>query len=123
MFSFPIQLNPKDRRDGLLSPLRYFFLSLIASFIRFLIVVIDNIIWIAIIMALAGPMGLSGLNEAVLDWRILTLLSNHQLPSDQLPVEDVVELLVVVVSGNLLRKTPAASQNPPNNADSGVYRS
>jgi hypothetical protein len=109
MLSLPIELNRKGYGGGFLNSLFYFFLSLFASLIRFLIVIFDNIIWIAIIMALAGPMMLSGLYEAVLDWRILTLLSNHQLPA-----KEAVELLVTVVAGNLLREAPAPNQNPLN---------
>lgn len=105
MFSLSIKLNRKDFGGRFLNS-RW---SPIALFIRSVTVVFDNIVWIAVIMALAGPMMLSGLYEAVLDWRILTLLSNHQLP-----IEEVVELLVIVVSGNLLREAPAPNQNPPN---------
>jgi hypothetical protein len=99
-----------------LNLLCYFFRPLIPHFIRFPTVVVDNNIWVTIIMALAGPMVLSGLYKAVLDWRVLTLLSNYQLP-----VEEVIELLVIVVSGNLLREAPApnrnsSTQNPSNNA-------
>jgi hypothetical protein len=86
----------------------YFFRPLIPHFIRLPTVIVDNIIWVTFIMALAGPVMLSGLYEALLDWRVLTLLSNYQLP-----VEEVIELLVIVVSGNLLREAPAPNQNSP----------
>ena len=64
------------------------------------VLITDSVAWIAVILTLAGPMMLGGLYEAVLDWKIL-----HYLKSDtgsQLNEVDAVELLITVVSGNLL---------------------
>jgi hypothetical protein len=119
MFSLSLGRNPTFGGVGahcggerVIGALKAFFKllgSLFTSVIRFSIVIFDNIIWIAIILALAGPMMLSGLHEAVLDWRILTALSNYPMRDDF----EVVELLATVVSGNLLLNSDNPNQPNP----------
>lgn len=84
-----------------LSTLRLTF----ALLIRFLIVAFDNIAWNAIILALAGPMMISGLYEAVLDWRIIPVLLNHRIHNGK-----VIELLVIIVSDNLVHNSDIRTQ-------------
>jgi hypothetical protein len=63
----------------------------------FIIVALDTILWLAIVLALAGPMLISGIYEAVLDLHVVTLLAKEK----DLPVQDQAQLLYTVLLGNL----------------------
>ncbi|KAK1826994.1 hypothetical protein QBC39DRAFT_267933 [Podospora conica] len=66
---------------------------------------LDTIIWVILIMSMAGPMMVAGLHEAVLDYKILRALiakdSKVCEGGDDEQLTTAVELLVTVVSGNL----------------------
>ena len=91
-----------------------FAASGVLNLFHLFVLVLDNIIWIAIILTLPGPMMLSGLYEAVLDWQILSTIMSDV--NRRLKASAVVELLVTVVSGNLLHEVqdgnPQGSLNP-----------
>lgn len=67
------------------------------------LVVFDSVIWISTIISAAGPMMIGGLYEALLDSRLLGAIRDA-IPSDHpLTNEERKQLLVAVVSGNLMR--------------------
>jgi hypothetical protein len=63
-----------------------------------LFVAIDFFIWVVLILALAGPMLFSGISEALLDFKIMERVS------DISTVEGKVDVLTVLISGNLDRE-------------------
>lgn len=65
-----------------------------------LIVTMDTTVWLITIVAMAGPMLLSGFYEAVLDKRILTFVRNHQR-WEEMTIRSRTHLLLVVLLGNL----------------------
>jgi hypothetical protein len=98
--------GPPNRMGGTTTKLKY-AISKLKPALQLCVMMLDNIVWIALILALAGPMMLSGLYEAVLDWKILdTLLSEV---GRQLDEAAAVELLATVVSGNLRHKAHEAN--------------
>ena len=66
---------------------------------------LDTIIWVVLIMSMAGPMMVAGLHEATLDCKILRALiakdSKLFQGAEDEQLTTAVELLVTVVSGNL----------------------
>ncbi|KAK5269829.1 hypothetical protein LTR96_005527 [Exophiala xenobiotica] len=75
----------------------------LAPVLRLCAIMFDSVGWIALILVFAGPMMLSGLYEAVLDWKILSALKNET--GSRLPEDAVIELLATVVAGNLQHRT------------------
>lgn len=71
--------------------------------LRLCAIMLDSVGWIALILIFAGPMMLSGLYEAVLDWKILSALKSET--GKKLKEEAVIELLATVVAGNLQHRT------------------
>ena len=67
------------------------------------LVVFDSILWISTIVTTAGPMMIGGLYEALLDSRLLQLLRDASPPDRPLTKTEKIQLLVAVVSGNLMR--------------------
>lgn len=66
-------------------------------------IVVDTIVWIAMIILGAGYMMIEGLYEALLDYRIMEYLTdNHPHPTSS-SHDPTIELLVTVVAGNLLQ--------------------
>ena len=62
----------------------------------------DMLIWITVIMTFAGPMLVSGIQEALLDFRITRAIggSQAQWPNHVLGTPERLELLVVALCGN-----------------------
>lgn len=91
-------------------------ISLCAFTLILIPVVIDTVIWIAIIIAGAGNMLIAGLYEAHLDYRIVKYIRDMpqiggRSEEDELRIKR--ELLVIVVSGNLrLEKEKKGKQKP-----------
>nr|KAK5438810.1 hypothetical protein LTR18_008245 [Exophiala xenobiotica] len=75
----------------------------LAPVLRLCAIMFDSVGWIALILVFAGPMMLSGLYEAVLDWKILSALKSET--GSRLPEDAVIELLATVVAGNLQHRT------------------
>ena len=75
-------------------------LSMFVSFVlRPLVAIIDNAIWIVMIFVGAGSMLIGGLHEALLDYRIV-----HYIRAEPtITARHKVELLLTLVSGNLMR--------------------
>lgn len=67
------------------------------------LIVLDSILWISAIVATAGPMMVGGLYEALLDSRLLKIIRDATLPEPLLTHHEQIQLLVAVVSGNLMR--------------------
>ncbi|KAF2476029.1 uncharacterized protein BDR25DRAFT_379698 [Lindgomyces ingoldianus] len=65
--------------------------------VAFIIVALDILIWLATVLALAGPMLISGIFEAVLDLRVITLLVRKR----DISLRDQARLLYAVLIGNL----------------------
>jgi hypothetical protein len=63
----------------------------------FFIVTLDTILWLTTVLALAGPMLISGIFEAVLDLNVVSLLSKDHY----LSTRDRAQLLYIVLIGNL----------------------
>jgi hypothetical protein len=80
-----------------------FILVLLKGLAKLGIVIADSIAWIAVILIMAGPMMLSGVYEAVLDWNILALLDSD--PGPNFAQDTIIELLLTVVAGNLHSST------------------
>lgn len=70
----------------------------------------DALIWIVVVMGMAGPMMVGGLHEAVLDYKIVRALKEgaHRdegtegRPPTLKSLRDTVEVLVIAISGNLV---------------------
>ncbi|KAK5034658.1 hypothetical protein LTR13_006314 [Exophiala sideris] len=69
--------------------------------LRLCAIMLDSVSWIAVILVFAGPMMLSGLYEAVLDWKIISTLKSRTGSGLQNQEDAVIELLATVVAGNL----------------------
>jgi hypothetical protein len=68
----------------------------VASFL----VTFDAIVWLLVVITLAGPMIVSGLYEAMLDMRILRYL-DERIKVNSMSVRERAHLLLVVLLGNL----------------------
>ena len=64
-----------------------------------LVFVVDNAIWMIIILSGAGPMLIGGLYEAVVDSRLIEYMRHS---GDALSTQDKINLLTTLVSGNLI---------------------
>ncbi|EGO54959.1 hypothetical protein NEUTE1DRAFT_111545 [Neurospora tetrasperma FGSC 2508] len=70
----------------------------------------DALLWIVVVMGMAGPMMVGGLHEAVLDYKIVRALKKgaHRqegakgTPPTLQSLRDTVEILVTAISGNLV---------------------
>ncbi|KAH7627753.1 hypothetical protein B0T09DRAFT_402348 [Sordaria sp. MPI-SDFR-AT-0083] len=70
----------------------------------------DALLWIVVVMGMAGPMMVGGLHEAVLDYKIVRALKEgaHReegeegKPPTLRSLRDTVEVLVIAISGNLV---------------------
>lgn len=86
-------------------PIARMIISLLLLLPAILCAVLDTVIWVILIMSMAGPMMVAGLHEAMLDYKILrALIARDSLLSQGAEDEQLttaVELLVTVVSGNL----------------------
>ncbi|KAK1779555.1 hypothetical protein QBC45DRAFT_132422 [Copromyces sp. CBS 386.78] len=71
---------------------------------------LDALIWIVVVMGMAGPMMVGGLHEAVLDYKIVRALKEgaHREEGEEgkrptlKSLRDTVEVLVIAISGNLV---------------------
>jgi len=82
--------------------------SLLLLLPAILFAALDIVIWIILIMSMAGPMMVAGLHEAMLDFKTLSALvaGKSEPPGGDDAMEQLttdVELLVAIVSGNLRR--------------------
>lgn len=75
----------------------------LSIFVVIPLVVLDSILWISAIVTTAGPMMIGGLYEALLDSRLLAIMQNATPPDRPLSHHEKIQLLVAVVSGNLMR--------------------
>ena len=88
-----------DFRKGLLHGLFRALFSLIATGI---VASMDMVLWIGVILGLAGPMILSGIEEAYIDIvSVRALESSHSSHSNVLTSEERLSILVAVLCGNL----------------------
>lgn len=107
--------NTKKANNMIMTGLK-FAISTVSAVLQLGVLILDNIIWIGIILTFAGPMMLSGLYEAVLDWKILSAISSEA--GRRLSEGAIVELLATVVSGNLLHHSNNTnSTNSPSEVD------
>lgn len=67
-----------------------------------LIFVVDNIVWIIIILSGAGPMLIGGLYEAVVDSRLIEYMRSQRQSPGNLSNKHKIQLLTALVSGNLI---------------------
>ncbi|KAJ4407488.1 hypothetical protein N0V85_004358 [Neurospora sp. IMI 360204] len=75
-----------------------------------LIGALDALLWIVVVMGMAGPMMVGGLHEAVLDYKIVRALKEgahkeegtEKQPPTLKSLRDTVEVLVTAISGNLV---------------------
>lgn len=86
-------------------PIARMVISLLLLLPAILCAALDTVLWVILIMSMAGPMMVAGLHEAMLDYKTLrTLISKDsklfQGEEDE-QLTTAVELLVTVVSGNL----------------------
>jgi hypothetical protein len=84
------------------------------SFLATLIIlVIDHAIWVMIVFASAGPILFSGLQEACLDYMIISYLKERVSEENQTPLTSTTrfELLFVILVGN---STPAIGKSHQN---------
>lgn len=87
-----------DFGNGLLQGLVKALLSLIATGI---VASCDMILWIGVILALAGPMILSGIEEIVIDIvSVRALASSHSSLHRRLTSEERLSILVAILGGN-----------------------
>lgn len=87
-----------DFGDGFLLVLVKALLSLIATGV---VAFSDMILWIGVILALAGPMILGGIEEMYLDIVCVhTIATSHSLRFHRLTTEDRLSILVAVLCGN-----------------------
>jgi hypothetical protein len=112
LFSF--QLNSNE------GCCKFFYSCLIAtllacfSFLATLtILIIDHAIWVLIIFASAGPMLFSGLQEACLDYMIISYLKERVSKQDQTRLTSATrfKFLLVILAGN---STPAIGESHQN---------
>lgn len=99
---------------------------LVSIFLVVPCVVLDSVLWISAIVATAGPMMIGGLHEALLDSRLLELIRDVKPPDRLLTNTEKIQLLVAVVSGNLMRdigrpqieipQSLSTAQDPPDRA-------
>lgn len=65
-----------------------------------IVVTLDIVLWLLILITLSGPMCLSGLYEALLDWRVLHYL-DRRVKVNSMSLRERTHLLLVVLLGNL----------------------
>jgi len=105
LFSFQLRRN-----DGccklLCSCLIATLLACLSFLATLIILLIDHAIWVFIVFASAGPMLFSGLQEACLDYMIISYLKERVSKQDQIRLTSATrfELLLVILAGN---STPA----------------
>lgn len=80
------------------------WLSLPLGMIVAVYIALDTLAWVAVILMLAGPLMVSGLTEALVDVKLLSLLRQdlQKKPRRILDEYSITRLLVTVVSGNLM---------------------
>lgn len=85
------------RHQPLLSSLVWYLTKIpLAS----LIVTLDTVIWLSVVFAMAGPLLVSGIYEAILDLRTLNFLEG-QIGAGSLTIQQRAHILLVVLIGNL----------------------
>lgn len=67
-----------------------------------LVFLVDNIVWMIIVISGAGPMLIGGLHEAVLDSRLIGYMRSQRQSGGGLNTQDKIKLLTALVSGNLM---------------------
>lgn len=67
-----------------------------------LVFVVDNAVWMIIILSGAGPMLIGGLYEAVIDSRLIKYMRSQRHLHGALSTQDKIKLLTTLVSGNLI---------------------
>jgi hypothetical protein len=85
-----------ERKTFMATVIWYSIKILLAS----LIVTIDTIVWLAVVFAMAGPLLVSGIYEAISDQRALRFLE-RQVETRQLTVQQRAHILLVILIGNL----------------------
>ncbi|KAK7545838.1 hypothetical protein IWX49DRAFT_397347 [Phyllosticta citricarpa] len=95
-YACPIRINPSTR----LSRLASYLVSFAWSLVVMLCVFVDTIGWITIVVASASEMLVGALLEGLLDHRMVKFLRTKK-SMDKLYLDDRIDLLVAVVSGNL----------------------
>lgn len=65
------------------------------------IVTLDIIIWLVVVLAMAGPLILSGVYEALLDLRLLNFIDDRMGSNKSLSVRDKAQTLFIILLGNL----------------------
>jgi hypothetical protein len=104
---------PRRRRFELPSILFTHHQTLLSSCVWYLIkiplasiiVTLDTVIWLAVVFAMAGPLLVSGIYEAILDLRTLNFLE-AQIVAGSLTIQQRAHILFVILIGNL-DQTPA----------------
>ncbi|MCJ1345246.1 hypothetical protein MMC31_003452, partial [Peltigera leucophlebia] len=66
------------------------------------IFVVDNVVWMVIILSGAGPMLIGGLYEAVVDSRLIEYMRSQRHTHGDLSIQQKIKLLTTLVSGNLV---------------------
>ena len=67
-----------------------------------LVFVVDNVVWMVMILSGAGPMLIGGLYEAVVDSRLIEYMRSQRHSRGGLSTQDKINLLTTLVSGNLI---------------------
>lgn len=67
-----------------------------------IVFVVDNVVWMIIILSGAGPMLIGGLYEAVVDSRLIEHMRSQRHSHDGLDTQQKIKLLTTLVSGNLI---------------------
>lgn len=67
-----------------------------------LVFVVDNAVWMIIILSGAGPMLIGGLYEAVVDSRLIEYMRAQRHSPGDLSTQQKIKLLTTLVSGNLI---------------------
>lgn len=67
-----------------------------------LVFVVDNVVWMIMILSGAGPMLIGGLYEAVVDSRLIEYMRSQRKSRRGLSTQDKIKLLTTLVSGNLI---------------------
>lgn len=122
LFNFPLNTN-EGCRKLLCSCLVATLLACFSFLAVLIILVVDNAIWVMTIFASAGPILFSGLQEACLDYIIISYLKDGGRRQDQTPLTSAarLEFLLVILAGSL---TPAIGESNHNRLSwSGATRS
>lgn len=102
--------NPQSGRGRWFYPYLKTIIFVLLSVPRILMVFLETLLWVTTILVYAGPMMVSGLHEAVLDYKILRTVLKENFVID---VTTRLYLIVTVVSGNLIVRVGDPFQRIP----------